>query len=150
MHLPMFHPMLASGALQFAFHKATTEGKITIGVFIVVSFFSWTVIITKTRQLWIARRNTRKFLDDFRAARDPLELLRKEIEYEGAPVNDVYYAGVEEFSYHLKNNPVNVKGKQKISAASFDFVRVALERAVSTAGLDLEKGMIVLSTAVAG
>lgn len=27
---PLLQPMLASGALQFAFEKATTEGKITI------------------------------------------------------------------------------------------------------------------------
>ncbi|MDB6019941.1 MAG: MotA/TolQ/ExbB proton channel, partial [Pedosphaera sp.] len=38
--------MLASGALQFAFQKATTEGKITIGVLVLLSLFSWTVIIT--------------------------------------------------------------------------------------------------------
>jgi biopolymer transport protein ExbB/TolQ len=38
----------------------------------------------------------------------------------------------------------------KISTASFDSVRVALERAVSAQTLSLEKGMIILSTAVAG
>src|SRR5581483_3536123 len=38
----------------------------------------------------------------------------------------------------------------KISHASFDSVRVALERAASDEALSLEKGMIVLSTAVAG
>jgi biopolymer transport protein ExbB/TolQ len=142
--------MLADGALRFAFQKATTEGKITIGVLCVVSFFSWTVIITKTRQLWRARTKTRQFFDAYRAARDPLELFRKQEEYDGAPANEVYQIGAEELSYHLKNNPVTIAGRIKISHASFDTVRVALERAVGAAGLDLEKGMIVLSTAVAG
>jgi biopolymer transport protein TolQ len=45
---------------------------------------------------------------------------------------------------------VAVKGETKISQASFDSVRVALERSVGAEALDLEKGMIVLSTAVAG
>lgn len=38
----------------------------------------------------------------------------------------------------------------KIGASSFDQVRVSLERAASTEALSLEKGMIILSTAVAG
>ena len=38
----------------------------------------------------------------------------------------------------------------KITPSSFDSVRVSLERAASTQALSLEKGMIVLSTAVAG
>lgn len=38
----------------------------------------------------------------------------------------------------------------KMSAGSFDQVRVSLERAASAQGLALEKGMIILSTAVAG
>ena len=38
----------------------------------------------------------------------------------------------------------------KISVASFDAVRVTLEEAASAEAMSLEKGMIVLSTAVAG
>ena len=76
--------------------------------------------------------------------------------------------------YHLKNNPVQVARVKslvaaanacatgaetdilarqittKISPSSFDSVRVALERAASQQALSLEKGMIILSTAVAG
>jgi len=56
-------PMLASGALQFAFERATTEGKITIFVLVIVSLFSWTVFIkiTKFRQS-IAPETAKKFL----------------------------------------------------------------------------------------
>ncbi len=43
-----------------------------------------------------------------------------------------------------------VQGQTRISTGSFDSVRVALERAASAQALSLEKGMIVLSTAVAG
>jgi biopolymer transport protein ExbB/TolQ len=168
------HPMFASGALRFAFEKATTEGKMTIGCLIIVSIFSWTVIITKARQLYRARKAGKKFFASYRSTRDPLEIARRGEEFDGAPAYELYYVGAEETEYHLKNNPVQITqikslatssgamatgavtdviARQiltKISHASFDSVRVSLERAASTQALALEKGMIILSTAVAG
>jgi biopolymer transport protein ExbB/TolQ len=152
MHSLILKPLLASsgGAFQFAIEKATTEGKITIGMLIIVSLFSWTVIITKSRQLYRARQMGRKFFTAYRSTRDPLEIFNKNDEFPGAPAYDVYFTGAEELGYHLKNNPVTVKGKTRVSSASFDSVKVAMERAVGGQALSLEKGMIVLSTAVAG
>lgn len=169
----LFSPLLASGALRFAFEKATTEGKITIGVLVIVSIFSWTVIFSKARQLIRARKMGRKFFTSYRATRDPLEIARRGEEFDGAPAYELYYTGAEEAEYHLKNNPVQIvklksvapsangaSGAEtdvlareittKISQPSFEAVRVALERAASQQALALEKGMIVLSTAVAG
>src|SRR5579871_1192653 len=102
-----------------------------------------------------------------------MELARRGEEFDGAPAYELYYSGAEELEYQLKNNPVQVVAAKsivrgpasatgaetdvlarqittKISPSSFDSVRVALERAASTQALSLEKGMIVLSTAVAG
>ena len=164
-------PVFASGALRFAFEKATTEGKMTICALIVLSVFSWTVIITKGRQLYRARKAGKKFFKAYRDTRDPLELARRGEEFDGAPAYELYYTGAEEVEYHLKHNPVQVEQARKlsgapagtgetdslarklitkISAASFDQVRVSLERAASAQALSLEKGMIILSTAVAG
>ena len=167
-------PFFASGALRFAFEKATTEGKTCICALIILSIFSWTVIITKGRQLYRARKGARKFFKAYRDTRDPLELARRGEEFDGAPAYELYYTGAQETEYHLKNNPVQVvqlnnvgaaagsgaTGAEtdiiarqittKISAGSFDQVRVSLERAASAQGLALEKGMIILSTAVAG
>lgn len=143
-------PLLASGALQFAFEKATLEGKITISVLVLVSLFSWTVIITKTRQLFIARKAAKKFFAAFRATRDPLEIHGKGQQFDGAPAYEVYSNAAEELAFQLTNNPVKVNGKTRISSASYDAVRITMERSVGSAALSLEKGMIVLSTAVAG
>jgi biopolymer transport protein ExbB/TolQ len=150
MELFAIKPLFALSAIQFAFDKATPEGKITILCLAVVSLLSWTVIITKARQLWLARKMARKFFAAYRATRDPLDLHRNQQQFDGAPAYEVYITGAEELSYHLKNNPVPVNGKTKVSRAAFDFVRVAMERVVSAEGMALEKGMIVLSTAVAG
>ena len=154
----LIEPFFASGALRFAFEKATIEGKITIGALVVVSIFSWTVIISKARQLYRARKIGKKFFAAYRATHDPLDIYRRKEEFDGAPAYELYHTGGEETEYHLKNNPVQVQRVQsvvpgistqaqtdviarsittKISHASFESVRVALERAASTEALQL-------------
>ena len=145
-----FTPLFGLSAIQFAFEKATPEGKVTICFLAIVSMLSWTVIITKGRQLWRARRIGKRFFAAYRATRDPMDLHRKKEKFDGAPAYELYVTGAEEMDYHLQHSPVQVNGKPHITRAAFDFVRVAMERAVSTEGMGLEKGMIVLSTAVAG
>jgi len=146
----LVHPILAANALQFAVEKATIEGKITIGVLLVLSMFSWTIIITKFRQLWIARKASRKFFATYSSTRDPLDIHRKNERFEGSPGYELYARGAEELAYQHKNNPVTVKGERRISRASFEAVKVVLEEAAAAQAMALEKNMIVLSTAVAG
>src|ERR1051326_6948117 len=111
--MDFYSPMFGS-ALEFAFKQATTEGKITICVLIIVSFFSWTVIISKARQLIRARRAARKFFEAYRATRDPLEIYRRKEEFDGAPAYELYLTGAEETEYHLKNNPINIEKIQSV------------------------------------
>lgn len=169
-----FTPIFAN-AFSFAIEKATIEGKVTLVMLAFVSLFSWTVIITKGRQLFLAVKAGKKFFESYRSTRNPLEMFNRQDDFTGAPAFEVYAAGAQELAYQLKNNPVVVKSKPrfmsedqpdsvrgmhtdilarsivtKISPASFDSVKVVLERAVSAQAISLEKGMIVLSTAVAG
>jgi biopolymer transport protein ExbB/TolQ len=147
-------PVLAvtaqSHALSFAWKHLTREGLCTIIALLIVSIFSWSVIITKARQLVRARKMTKKFYAAYRAIKDPLELARRGEVFDGAPAYEIYATGAEEMDYHLEHNPVEARGQKRISAGSFETVRVVLERAASTEALALERGMIVLSTAVAG
>jgi len=160
--------MLAANAAVYAIQNATTEGKITVCVLLVLSMFSWTIIITKFRQLMIARRAAKKFFAAYSSTRDPLDIKKRAEEFEGAPAWELYDRGAEELLYHLKNHPVEVqpgvvqsKGEgntdfmsraitTKVSPSSFEAVKVALEEAAANQAMVLEKGMIVLSTAVAG
>jgi biopolymer transport protein ExbB/TolQ len=166
----LIHPLFATNAMVYAIQNATTEGKITVIVLLVLSLFSWTIIITKFRQLSIARKATKKFLAAYGSTRDPLDIQRKGEEFEGAPAYQLYIRGADELAYQLKNNPLQVQPvtkfgpatgegntdhlarsvSTKISVASFDAVRVVLEEAAGAEAMSLEKGMIVLSTAVAG
>jgi hypothetical protein len=110
---------------------------------------------------------------EYSATRDPLDIQRKgeNKECEGAPAYQLYLRGADEVAYHLKNNPVVVNApapipspdgshtntdflakstRVKISMSSFEAVKVVMEEAASSEAIALEKGMIVLSTAVAG
>jgi len=97
-----------------------------------------------------AGRQTRDFLALFRKSREPLDILRGGMTFEGSPLFALYVSGSEELKFHLQNNSATTGGRQKIGSASFESVKVALEAAASTEALALEKGMIVLSTAVSG
>ena len=164
-----FQPVLAANALVYAIKNATTEGKITVVVLLLLSLFSWTIIISKFRQLMIARGATKKFLAEYASTRDPLDIQRKGQEFDGAPAYQLYIRGADELAYQLKNNPVQVvetpkfastgEGNTdhfarsvttKISMSSYEAVKVVLEEAAGGEAMGLEKGMIVLSTAVAG
>src|ERR1700749_1540743 len=104
------HPILAINAATYAIQNATTEGKITVLVLLVLSLFSWTIIITKVRQLFIARSATKKFMAAYAATRDPLDIQRRgeDRAFDGAPAYQLYVRGADELAYHLKNNPVVV------------------------------------------
>ena len=139
-----------ANAAVYAIENATTEGKITVIVLLLLSLFSWTVIITKFRQLMIARRATKKFLAAYTSTRDPLDIKKRGEEFDGAPAYSLYERGAEELAYQLEKNPITVKGERRISPSSFEAVKVVLEEAAAAQAMSLEKGMIVLSTAVAG
>jgi hypothetical protein len=115
MHLiaPLFAAGTSSHALGFAWKHLTKEGFCTILALLIVSIFSWTVIISKARQLIRARRMSKKFYTAYRATRDPLDIYRRKEEYDGAPAYELYVTGAEEAEYHLKNTPSISNKKQK-------------------------------------
>ena len=111
----MIQPLFAANAAVYAIQNATTEGKATVVVLLVLSLFSWTIILTKFRQLLIARKAAKKFLAAYSSTRDPLDIQRKGEEFDGAPAYQLYIRGADELAYQLKNNPVTVKGERRIS-----------------------------------
>jgi biopolymer transport protein ExbB/TolQ len=164
----IIQPILANAAV-YAIENATAEGKSTCAVLVLLSLFSWTIIISKVRQLHIARKATKQFMAAYASTRDPLDIKKRGEEFDGAPAYALYERGADEVLYHLKNNPVEMKGAvvvqslgegntdhlarantTKISNASYEAVKVVLEEAAAAQSMSLEKGMIVLSTAVAG
>jgi biopolymer transport protein TolQ len=169
---PMFAEVQAENAMSFAIHHATTEGKATMTALVLLSLFSWTIIISKARQIMIARAASKKFYAAYASTRDPLDIRHKGEDFEGSPAYALYIRGADELDYHLKNNPVATPGGHipdpdtskgegntdhiaravtvRISPPSFEAVKVVMEESAGAEAMGLEKGMIVLSTAVAG
>ena len=126
--------MFASGALQFAFEKATTEGKITILALFVLSLFSWTIIITKFRQLYLARKWAKRFFAAYSSTRDPLDIKRRGDVFGARPPISFISAGPTNWIITSNRIPCIINGQKRISPASFDAVKVALEEAAAAAG----------------
>ena len=139
-----------TSAFGFALKHVSFEGKITMSMLVVVSLFSWSVIINKAFQLRRARRMGAKFYEAWKKTKDPMEVARSGAEFPGSPAFEIYRAAAEEIDLQLNTSSVVVKGEKKISLGSFELVRAALERTASAQAILLEKGMIVLTTAVAG
>ena len=150
MNLSPLESLLASTALQFAFDRATSEGKMTIGALLVLSFVSWSVIINKACQLHRARKATRHFLASFRATTAPLELKRAGRTFEGAPMFELYRRTTEELERLLAQVPLPPQGPKRISASDSEMIKATLEEVAAEEAIGLERGMIVLLTAVAG
>src|SRR5208282_5274135 len=140
----IIQPLLAANAAVYAIQNATIEGKITVLALLVLSLFSWTIIITKFRQLLIARKATKQFFVAYTSTRDPLDIQRKGEEFEGAPAYQLYIRGADELAYQLKNNPVAVQSVARYVPAegghtNTDFLAKATEVKISMASFEAVK-----------
>ena len=88
----LIHPMFAANAAVFAIQNATTEGKITVLVLLLLSLFSWTIIITKFRQLMHRAQGDQKVLCRLQFHARPAGHPGKGEEFEGAPAYELYIA----------------------------------------------------------
>lgn len=138
---------MSSGGVAFALSHATLEGKITIGVLLVFSLVSWTVIINKFRQLAKAKQRNGTFLDLYSKAKSPLVIFSKGPikQLQGSPMYELYFGGCEELKVQQEKY-----GTDKIPNHGISAVRIALERVLGEAAVGLESGMIVLATAISG
>ena len=155
--MPTLPLLLADGGLIFAYQNSTWPGKVVILCLFVASIFSWSVMITKFRMLATARRQSAKFLDLFRAHRQPLHLFESQLKFEGSPLYAVYRAGCKELSYHLLGTDevddsyrYRLEDARRISPSQMGVVSSAMERAVGETALKIESQMILLATAVSG
>jgi biopolymer transport protein TolQ len=136
-------PLLASGALQFAFDKATPEGKTTIAALLILSFLSWTVIIGKIGQLRRASKSNARFLAAYNAAPDPLRV-EADRRWADSPAFQIYARALDELKRLSPQEP------RRVSPAAFESVKAVIEESAIAEAVLLERGMVILSTAVAG
>lgn len=152
--------LLAGGSadgLLYAYEQSTVAGKLILAGLFIASIFSWSVILTKYRVIAAGKRETRDFLDSFRADRQPLRIFESGIKFPSAPVFNVYMSGCREMLFHLLGSAevdetfqARLESSDQISPAQMRAVTAAMERAVGETALKLESQLILLATAVSG
>jgi biopolymer transport protein TolQ len=128
----------------FALSHATMEGKITIAFLLVFSLISWTVIIGKFRQIGKAKRMNEKFLAAYSAGSAPLDQFEKNKTFEGSPLSEVYAISAEELKRQM------TKYGSKVPFHGISATRIAIERGMGEANINLESGLIILATSISG
>lgn len=143
--------------LEFAFTESTIEGKIILLVLFLGSIFSWSVMITKLRELRQAKKQNARFSVLFRRDREPLRIFEQGIGFEGSPLQEIYDAGCAELCFQMLGSTeidetfhARMAGAPRISAAQMRAVNAAMERAVGESALRMEAHMNILSMAVSG
>ena len=149
--------MLAVNALTFALQESSIPGKIVLVFLVVGSVLSWAIMVTKIRTLRFARRQDDRFLEHFRADRDPLRLYRDGANFEGAPAWAIYLAGCDETAFQLLGSTeiddtfhARLDMAPKITPVQHRAVENAMDRATGEEALRLESQTILLATAVSG
>ena len=149
--------MLLGSGIVYAFLESTIEGKIVLLVLFVGSIFSWSVMITKIRELGFAKSQSGRFMALFHRDREPLTIFETGLEFEGSPLYEIYRAGCEELCFQVLGSTEvdetfksRLKYADRITPAQMRSVQAAMERAVGESSLRLESQMIILSTAVSG
>jgi biopolymer transport protein TolQ len=156
---PFAQPILAESAsgLLYAVEHSTLPGQVVLVALFIGSVLAWSVMVTKFRVVRRARHARDRFLDLFRADRQPLHLFWERVRFDGTPIFSVYRAGCRELCYQLLGSAevdetfrARLDTAPKISSSQMRVVQTAMERAVGENALRLESQMILLATAVSG
>jgi biopolymer transport protein ExbB/TolQ len=157
MLLPGTVNSFAEIGIMYAFWHSNAAGKFVIGLLMLGSIFSWSVMVIKFLMVRRARRETARFLRRFRTARKPLAIYQTREAYPGSPAYAVYLAGCRELTFHLLGTTeidetfgTRLSEADRISAVAMNAVRSSLEREVGEQALKMEDRMTILATAVSG
>ncbi len=153
-------PHLASGAngLTFAFEKASIPGLAVCAALVVLSCFSWAVMLTKFRAVRRLRRANAAFAGAYAERRDPLGLWLDAEDTGDTPLARVYHSGASELAFHLTGcadadedcAAAQIDSAGKLTPTHMEAVECAMERSIGGDTNRLESGMGLLATAVSG
>jgi biopolymer transport protein ExbB/TolQ len=145
--------MQPESSFVFAFKNLTLEGNITFTILGLLSLLAWTVIVGTIFALRKQQKKADLFYDRFADTTDPLELVGRDEEFEGAPPYSVYDYGVrelqrlrEKFGTSGSTNGSGPKLPGKVLAR----LRAAIERGMGEESARLSSGMVVLALCVSG
>lgn len=108
--LPLLGPLALQASLPgdrefdivHTFLQAGPVAKIVLGILVVMSVASWTVMLSKSRQLRRVAEHNRRFLDVFRQSSRFSEINKAASEHEASPLVGIFRAGYVEIDSQVK------------------------------------------------
>jgi biopolymer transport protein TolQ len=142
-------------AFTYAFKSSDLFSKSIMGLLALISIYSWAVMLDKWLIVSAATRMNNKFLAEFRASSNILELVTRLDQFPGGPLVDIYRAGLEEIMDVLQVDPQLIEAycrrrklPRELTEREVEKVRATMERTVADRILDLERGVSNISTVV--
>lgn len=138
-------------------NQASPAGQVICFCLLLLSTYSWTVMISKLLFLRRTRKDSMHFLEMFRGQQHPLELYEMGHRFHHAATARVYRSACRELCHYLSHG-IKRKGPEvtgidqdaKISPAHMESVNAVMDRAVGEASMGLEARTAGLATAVSG
>jgi biopolymer transport protein TolQ len=140
--------------LLACWHDAGYVGKSIIVLLIMISLYSWSIMLIKWQGLRQARRDSDKFVDRFRANRRNLFHLYPRLNsFRKSPVTEIYKLACQQVYPHVPGESAETGQEttrplhSKLTKSKADAVGESLSTVVSSQAAILEKQMVFLATA---
>ena len=139
--------LLIASRLETLIEQTGWVARIVLGILLILSVFSWAIILQKSSQFGRIEPQTKKFLKMFRAGRGLPDPSTLRAGAGGSPLVMVYQAGYRELEAQLGS--ATARGNPSVGAAkpkNANAVGVEMQVAASDEVRRLEKGMSWLAT----
>jgi biopolymer transport protein TolQ len=141
----------------YSIQESSLAGKLICVALVVLSCFSWAVMITKLRLVLKARKQAAQLEEAFRDCSNPLDLYNEGTHLTRTPHYGVYMTGAAELAYQVtgsaeidENFHERLADSGRIKPTQMSAVENSMDRAVGDSVIKLESGMSILATAVSG
>lgn len=147
----------AAPGVYYAFQNSDMVGKGIVVLLLVISTFTWSVMIEKGISLFRARKLSRLFIARFKASKRSLTSPQSLREAAGnsSPVAQIYNQGVERLLEFYESDPATVSHSSgitvrpaKLSEAQYNAIEAVLISEVSGQEIELETRIGFLATMV--
>jgi biopolymer transport protein TolQ len=144
-----------SPGLQLGLEHTTLTGWVICIILVLLSVFSWAVMLGKHFLISRAQKANLSFLRAFRESRHPLALFQKNEHQERSPFDLIYHEAAREMAYYLTGDEepgdgfgTRLQGAGRVTPSQMNAVQTVMERCVAQAALRLEGRMGVVATAL--
>jgi biopolymer transport protein ExbB/TolQ len=146
-------PVLAG--VGFAIRQSNLAGKVIVAILFVGSIFAWSVMLTKMREMRVARAMSFRFLQAYRKENHPAGIFLKRGRFEGSPLYVVYDRTCMALGTALEARGVEPEelfmggvGSERrcLNEVQLSGVRNVAERTMADQALLLENSMGLLAT----